>query len=54
MTMHTAALIVFPPLAGLIIAWSGKRLLGDTNTTFIAVLATCAAVGVGFATTLIH
>lgn len=52
--MHTALLILFPPLAGFVVAWSGPRLLGNTNITFIAVLAMSAAIGVGFAAGLMH
>lgn len=48
--MRMATLILFPPVAGLVVAWSGRRLIGDTNTTFIAVLAMCAAVGIGLLT----
>lgn len=45
--MNMIAFIIYPVLAGFIINVTGRKLLGDNNTTFVAGLAMAAAVGVG-------
>jgi hypothetical protein len=51
--MKILAITVLPPAAGFIIAWTGRRLLGSDAVAFTAIMAMCAAVGVGFATSLL-
>ena len=51
--MKILAITVLPPAVGFIIAWTGRRLLGSDAVAFTAIMAMCAAVGVGFATSLL-
>jgi hypothetical protein len=50
--MRNFALIVYPPLAGAIVYYTGVKLLGNSNTVFIAIIAMVGAVGVGLFETL--